>query len=803
MISLSVVAGDRAQEYVGSDFPLAIQVDADGGIDIGTTAEGGVVAWVIAHADGLSIQPEKSRTAIVLNGQKMSGASWLKDGDILGFGNVEFVVSRTEAGFRFETGGSAPEESAGTQTATFNIAPTGPGRTLLTSRAGAGYRFSKGKIATASVLAALAASVTFVLVASPLSLLFNEEPESVSVSGFPPAIPVGDGYLALPGTYTVSARKDGYRPLEEQVSVAFGQKDPFRLTLSPMPGKVRISSTPDKATVLIDGTERGVTPATIEVESGARTIRVQKDEFLPVEQTLSVEGFGREQTLAFELKTALGTVAITTRPDQAKVRIDGRDVGISPVSTSVLSGSRKIEVEKDGWKKLLKSIEVQPGATNSVPLIELERLDGTVDVETEPSGASILVNGQSRGQSPVTLTMPGEKAQQVTVSKAGFETATRSVQADPGGSKKLTVRLVPETGTVYLTTIPAGASLKINGVDSGSATQRLTLQTVNQTLEISKPGYESRKVTVTPQKDVPKRIEIRLKTAVEELKERVAKGVLTAAGQKLVLVPITSPIKIALGSPRRDPARRSNESEYNAELTKPFFLSEKEVTNAEFKKFRPAHSSGGYQGNSLNEPDQPAVGLSWEDAARYANWLSNQEKLPAVYREENGKVTPIFPVPDGYRLPTEAEWEFAARYEAGQRVSATGLRFTWGESLPPPPNAGNFAHEGSGLPFALVGYVDKFVGTAPVGSFPASKAGLYDLSGNASEWCHDFYDIKNSGTSALRDPAGPTEGKFHVIKGSSWRSGSATELRTSYRDYSDKPRDDVGFRLARYANAPR
>src|SRR3546814_3075099 len=113
----------------------------------------------------------------------------------------------------------------------------------------------------------------------------------------------------------------------------------------------------------------------------------------------------------------------------------------------------------------------------------------------------------------MTLTLPGSKNQQISVSKAGFETANRSVQADPGAAKKLSIRLTPETGTVYLTTIPAGASLKINGVDSGSATQRLTLQTINQALEISKPGYESRKVSVTPQTGIPKKIEITLKTA--------------------------------------------------------------------------------------------------------------------------------------------------------------------------------------------------------------------------------------------------------------------------------------------------
>ncbi|MCW0232862.1 MAG: PEGA domain-containing protein [Ferrovibrio sp.] len=803
MTSLTVIAGDRAQTYSGVDFPLAIQVDTDGGIDIGTTAEGGVIAWVVAHADGLSIQPEKSRTPIVLNGQRMSGATWLKDGDVLGFGDVDFDVSKNDDGYQFRTNVSVVDEKAADRPSTFNVAASGAGRASARSDAGARQPISRGKIAAAAVLAILGISIGFVLAASPLSLQFNEAPDTIAVSGFPPAIPVGGGYLALPGTYTVSASKEGYRPFQAQVSVSFGQKDSFKLALIPKPGILRISSIPDKATVLVDGAERGNTPSEIEVDSGERTIRFQKDEFLPVEQKLVIEGFGKEQVLTVELKTALGTVAIPTKPDQAKVRIDGRDIGTSPASASVLSGTRNIEVEKDGWKVVRKTFEVQPGMTNTVPLIELERLDGTVNVETEPSGASVLVNGQFQGQSPMALTLPGEKTQQVSVSKAGFETVTRAVQADPGATKKLTVRLPPETGTVYLTTVPAGSSLKINGVDSGSATQRLTLQTVNQSLEISKPGYEPRKVTVTPQKDVPKKIEITLKTAAEEMKERVAKGILTAAGQKLVLVPIASPIKVALGSPRRDPARRSNENEYNVEMTRPFFLSEKEVTNAEFKKFKAAHSSGGYQGNSLNEPNQPVVGVSWEDAARYANWLSAQEKLPPAYKDENGKVTPIFPATDGYRLPTEAEWEFAARYEGGQRVSGLGLRFTWGESLPPPANTGNFAHEGSGLPFALVGYADKFVATAPVGSFAASKAGLFDLSGNASEWCHDFYDINNSGSTALRDPVGPTDGKFHVIKGSSWRTGSPTELRTSYRDYSDKPRDDVGFRLARYANALR
>src|SRR3546814_13733943 len=99
-----------------------------------------------------------------------------------------------------------------------------------------------------------------------------------------------------------------------------------------MPGVLRGSSSPDKAAVSIDGAELGDTPASLEVEAGERSVRVQKEEYLTIERKVVIEGFGREQTLEFELKTALGIIAITTKPDQATVRIDGRDVGASPRS---------------------------------------------------------------------------------------------------------------------------------------------------------------------------------------------------------------------------------------------------------------------------------------------------------------------------------------------------------------------------------------------------------------------------------------------------------------------------------------
>ena len=99
----------------------------------------------------------------------------------------------------------------------------------------------------------------------------------------------------------------------------------------------------------------------------------------------------------------------------------------------------------------------------------------------------------------------------------------------------------------------------------------------------------------------------------------------------------------------------------------------------------------------------------------------------------------------------------------------------------------------------IPGYDDGFAASAPVGSFPPNAAGFYDLGGNVSEWIHDFYgQVTKASGRVEKDPMGPANGKFHVIRDSSWRHGSVVELRLSFRDYGDKARDDLGFRIARY-----
>jgi len=124
--------------------------------------------------------------------------------------------------------------------------------------------------------------------------------------------------------------------------------------------------------------------------------------------------------------------------------------------------------------------------------------------------------------------------------------------------------------------------------------------------------------------------------------------------------------------------------------------------------------------------------------------------------------------------------------------------------MPPPQDSGNYADSSAqDVASNTIGsYNDGYPVTAPVATFPPSPIGIYDLGGNVAEWVNDRYSVAAGSASTLIDPVGPAEGQYHVIRGSSWRQSSISELRLAYRDFGDRGRLDVGFRIARYAVKP-
>jgi formylglycine-generating enzyme required for sulfatase activity len=272
----------------------------------------------------------------------------------------------------------------------------------------------------------------------------------------------------------------------------------------------------------------------------------------------------------------------------------------------------------------------------------------------------------------------------------------------------------------------------------------------------------------------------------------------TSQGQELVLV---APGRFRMGSSRREPGRRSNETLREVEITRPYYLAASEVSNRDFREFRPEHRSGSVGGHSLEADHHPVVRVSWQDAAAYCNWLSRREGLAPAYVEGDGGLVPAEPPTAGYRLPSEAEWAWAARYSGEEGP----LRFPWGASLPVPEGAGNYADSSADdfVPATIPDFDDGHPASAPVASFRSNARGLRHLGGNVAEWVDDRYTIyppSGSGAAAVeRDPRGPAAGELHVIRGASYLDSSISDLRLSRRDYGDEGRPDLGFRIARAA----
>lgn len=179
--------------------------------------------------------------------------------------------------------------------------------------------------------------------------------------------------------------------------------------------------------------------------------------------------------------------------------------------------------------------------------------------------------------------------------------------------------------------------------------------------------------------------------------------------------------------------------------------------------------------------DYPVVNVSWNDAEHFCEWLTEAE-------QRAGKIS----TNEVYRLPTDVEWSYAVGIggqEAGSTPKEKSAKladvYPWGTQFPPPARAGNFADQAALDYFTnwphIEGYNDGYVTTSPVGSFTPNQYGLYDMAGNAMEWCEDFYD---------------DSGKQHVLRGGAWINCGPKTLLSSYREHVSPGRFSVatGFR---------
>ena len=749
MTALRILEHGQERRLGPADFPVAL---GGPGSPVSVAAAAFPVAWLGLSDGEVFVQPVVG-AGLLCNGSRLTASHWLRDGDVLRLGatRVEVRLRGADVVLALDELSEAnpteppvvlvpPPRGEGRDDAAHEDAAITPVAYEPRPLGGASEtkHRSHGPLLGFALLLVLAGASLLVLSRLALvELRIDPAPARVELRGSWPTLRLRARVLALTGRYTLVAEKEGYRRLEAPVEVERGSVLSF--SLRPEPGRLAVE-TPGVAgaEVSVDGARVGSTPlAAFEVEAGERELTVAATGYEPQHAKITVEGRGVRQSLSVSL------VPLPTPPP-----------GPPPPPRP-----------------------------------------GLLALTSDPPGARVSLDGSDRGPTPLELPLAPGQPHTVRLALAGYASAELTLTLRAGERREQALRLEPQLGEVRIDARPPDADLIVDGQPRGRADQTLQLVAVPHVIEIKRDGFVSARESVTPRPGFPQTLRVALKSQEEIREQQMPRVARSPEGHELRLV---EGARIKMGAARREPGRRANEPLRDVELVRPFYVATREVSNEQYRRFEPQHSSGRVEDESLDIETQPVVRLSWQQAAAYCNWLSDRERLPRAYVERDGKLVAAAPLTTGYRLPTEAEFERIARYPDGRGP----LKYPWGQTLPVPPGAANYADASArGLVTqVLAGYDDGHKATAPVDSFPANALGFHHLGGNAAEWAHDLYSLMPSVEGQLvRDPVGPAEGEYHVIRGASFLHGTITEIRLSFRDFGKDPRADVGFRVARYA----
>jgi formylglycine-generating enzyme required for sulfatase activity len=303
---------------------------------------------------------------------------------------------------------------------------------------------------------------------------------------------------------------------------------------------------------------------------------------------------------------------------------------------------------------------------------------------------------------------------------------------------------------------------------------------------------------------VPAKVDASMKSveAIPQTSQGIESGasITNSIGMRLRLIPAG---EFLMGSPDGE-GEPGEHPQHRVRITRPFYLGVYEVTRGQFRRFvdetgyQTEAEQDGKGGHGWNEEtrayeqnpqftwrspgfeqtdEHPVVNVSWNDAVAFTTWLSDKEGII-------------------YRLPTEAEWEYACR-------AGTTTAYFHGSDCEGLAALGNVADATARAKHPewtdAIAARDGFVYTAPVGQFRPNAFGLYDMHGNVWEWCRDGYDALTYQQSPGVDPSGPPQAALRVIRGGAWGLRSREETRSAFRQGRDPSRraTTMGFRVAR------
>ena len=508
-----------------------------------------------------------------------------------------------------------------------------------------------------------------------------------------------------------------------------------------------VNSQPSGALVYLDNESLGVTPLEdVEVAIGEHSLRLVKDGYNDEVETFSVK-LGQDLRYNYTLSTILpaapttptlttGTLSISSTPNEAMVYIDDKYVGDTPLQNHILEeGKYSLTLKKAGYKDLNGDFRVGLGQNveRKFTLTIVSNM-GKLTITSTPEGARVEINGQYVGQTPLNDYELDINNYDVELRLEGYEVYKRKLEISSATDNKainVTLEALSTKGKVNLGSIPSGARVYVDERYVGmTPLENYFLEVGSYQLRINLEGYEDLTANLTVEKG--KTTEATLKLIRVAGTQPISHNADWAPvkrdfnGTTMVLVPAgsftmgstESQIDTAcneIGCPRsflEDEIPRSKQG-----FVKPFWIDKTEVTRGAYDSCVSAGVCTRTQSSRFSTTaNQPITQVTWYQAATYCKWR-------------------------GARLPTEVEWEYAAR-------GPDGLIYPWGnttfgnEANHCDSNCANSSwFKDVGLTYKHSNHNDGFAETAPVGSYPngASWVGALDMSGNVWEWTSSLY----------------------------------------------------------------
>jgi len=438
-----------------------------------------------------------------------------------------------------------------------------------------------------------------------------------------------------------------------------------------------------------------------------------------------------------EAWTAVGAaevvVSFNSEPVGAMVEIDGRPVGSTPCTRPLSPGLYQLGIKKVRYVPHNGLLEVKDGMEGVS--VTLTPDFGWLTVTSDPAGLEVTVDGRLVGRTPLRDHELDTGAHDVLVTSPQHHPEGKRVVIERGERERLEVAPVPRNGGLKVVAVDADGNaaagrVLVGGVDVGATYTPLTLLVGAHEVEVrGEAGRWSGAVTVVERELV-------------EVEARLVGGLRPGAAQEtalgLTMVSIAAGT-FTMGTPTSESGRDDDEKQHRVTLTQGFLMSTTEVTQTQYETVvgkNPSHFKG---------RARPVEKVSWFDAVEFCNALSEREGLRPAYRISGTDVT-WDRAATGYRLPTEAEWEYACR-------AGTTTRY----------------HSGDGDgDLARVGWYSGNSGstTHDVAKREPNAWGLYDMHGNVWEWCWDWYGGYPGGS--VTDPTGSGTGSNRVLRGGSW-----------------------------------